>query len=248
MVCAPGKSRSNVRSSLTRAHDRAGVGARVGADTVAGRGMGRKLEASLAILNGAIGDYLARTGNGLATEMTLVAKIGDDDAVSARTGGALARPAGAVARGSRSLSHGLMCTETIWEMADGTDYGTRLARDLGLHARSTFATTRDSRSPKAALSSRRRSRRWSPTYPGPSRRSFRSGTAWAASSCGAPAMPHGWGSEPGSRGCAARSTSARRISALPSSAWAGRWRRCCARSTIRTRGSWARSPTFAATA
>ena len=39
--------------------------------------VGRKLEASLAVLNGAIGDYLARTGNGLATEMTVLARTGD---------------------------------------------------------------------------------------------------------------------------------------------------------------------------
>ena len=33
--------------------------------------MGKKLDLTLALLNGAIGDHLARTGNGLATEMTL---------------------------------------------------------------------------------------------------------------------------------------------------------------------------------
>ncbi len=38
--------------------------------------MGRKLDATLAILNGAIGDYLSRTGNGLATETSLVPRIG----------------------------------------------------------------------------------------------------------------------------------------------------------------------------
>ena len=32
--------------------------------------MGKKLELAVAILNGAVGDHLARTGNGLATEMT----------------------------------------------------------------------------------------------------------------------------------------------------------------------------------
>ena len=34
--------------------------------------MGKKLDLALAVLNGAVGDHLARTGNGLATEMTLV--------------------------------------------------------------------------------------------------------------------------------------------------------------------------------
>ncbi len=92
--------------------------------------MGRKLEASLAILNGAIGDYLARTHNGLATGMTLVAKIGDDDALRLERA-SLSRAFPAPSPRIALFAHGLMCTETIWEMADGTDYGTRLARDLG---------------------------------------------------------------------------------------------------------------------
>jgi hypothetical protein len=29
------------------------------------------------------------------------------------------------------LVHGLMCTETVWTLADGSDYGTRLAKDHG---------------------------------------------------------------------------------------------------------------------
>src|SRR5262249_14992739 len=29
------------------------------------------------------------------------------------------------------LVHGLMCTESVWRFPDGTDYGTRLAADLG---------------------------------------------------------------------------------------------------------------------
>jgi triacylglycerol lipase len=91
--------------------------------------MGRKLEATLAVLNGAIGDYLARTGNGLATETSLVPRIGaeplrlDRRAVAAEYPLATARVA--------LFVHGLMCTETIWEMADGSDYGARLAVDLG---------------------------------------------------------------------------------------------------------------------
>ena len=91
--------------------------------------MGRKLEATLAVLNGAIGDYLARTGNGLATETSLVPRIGaeplrlDRGALAAEYPGAAARVA--------LFVHRLMCTETIWEMADGSDYGARLATDLG---------------------------------------------------------------------------------------------------------------------
>jgi hypothetical protein len=93
--------------------------------------VGRKLEASLAVLNGAIGDYLARTGNGLATEMAVLARVGDDAPLS------LDRASVAGALGDRATPrlavfvHGLMCTETIWEMPDGTDYGTRLAQDAG---------------------------------------------------------------------------------------------------------------------
>jgi triacylglycerol lipase len=93
--------------------------------------MGKKLEASLAILNGAIGDYLARTGNGLATTMQLVDAV--DGQPVAPSG---APPASGEVRSGAPVRvavfvHGLMCTESIWEMADGTDYGARLARDLG---------------------------------------------------------------------------------------------------------------------
>jgi hypothetical protein len=92
--------------------------------------MGRKLEASLAILNGAIGDYLARTGNGLALGMNLLARIGDQPALRLdRT--SLARAFPAASPRIAILAHGLMCSETSWEMPDSTDYGTRLARDLG---------------------------------------------------------------------------------------------------------------------
>jgi triacylglycerol lipase len=75
--------------------------------------MGRKLETTLGILNGAIGDYLARTGNGLATGMQLIR--------------------GPQPPGPRLvvLVHGIMCTETIFEMKDGSDYGSRLAGHLG---------------------------------------------------------------------------------------------------------------------
>ena len=95
--------------------------------------MGKALELSIAILNGAVGDYLARTGNGLATPMTVVVKR----APVALEAEALAtafpadetktEPARLVV-----LVHGLMCSEDIWDFADGTTYGTRLAADEGL--------------------------------------------------------------------------------------------------------------------
>jgi triacylglycerol lipase len=91
--------------------------------------MGRKLEASLAVLNGTIGDYLARTGNGLATEMTFVSKVGGRplrlDPPS------LARALPAASPRVALLIHGLMCSESVWTMADRTDFGSRLARDRG---------------------------------------------------------------------------------------------------------------------
>ena len=67
----------------------------------------------ISILNGALGDYLERTGNGLATPMGW---------------------AGAAPAGERAVVfvYGLMCTEAIWRMPDGGDYGALLARDLGL--------------------------------------------------------------------------------------------------------------------
>ena len=82
--------------------------------------MGRTLELALGVLNGAVGDYLLRTGNGLATPMTFV-----------RDGAPVAPAAVAGGRRLVVLVHGLMCTEAVWELPDGSDYGTLLARDLG---------------------------------------------------------------------------------------------------------------------
>jgi pimeloyl-ACP methyl ester carboxylesterase len=92
--------------------------------------MGRKLDASLAVLNGVIGDYLVKTGNELAIEMQLFAKVGGERPLAfGRSDLAGALP---VATGRLVvLVHGLMSTERIWEMADRTDYGTRLTSDLG---------------------------------------------------------------------------------------------------------------------
>ena len=89
--------------------------------------MGDNLEQVIGVLNGALGDYLKRTGNGLATSMELIhdgrSLPVDRAAISA------ARPA-ATPR-LVVLVHGLMSTEIVWRMPDGQDYGSLLARDLG---------------------------------------------------------------------------------------------------------------------
>lgn len=82
--------------------------------------MGKKLEQAIAILNGAVGDHLARSNNGLATTMAWVD---------------FGRPAQAPGKRVVVLVHGLMCTEDIWTHEDGEDYGTLLARDLGFTPR-----------------------------------------------------------------------------------------------------------------
>ena len=89
--------------------------------------MGQKLDTTLALLNGLCGDYLARTGNGLATEMACY-----------RAGRPLVLERDAIARaypdaGPRIalLVHGVMCSETVFTLPDGSDYGSLLARDLG---------------------------------------------------------------------------------------------------------------------
>jgi pimeloyl-ACP methyl ester carboxylesterase len=86
--------------------------------------MGARLETSIAILNGFLGDYLAKTRNGLATDMVLL------DAANGRGGGV---PVASLPHGASLtiLVHGLMCTESVWLMPDGQDYGTLLARDTG---------------------------------------------------------------------------------------------------------------------
>jgi triacylglycerol lipase len=92
--------------------------------------MGRKLDASLAVLNGVIGDFLVKTGNGLAMEMRLFAEVGGAQPL-VLAGPDLARALPAATGRIVLLVHGLASTERIWEMADGSDYGTHLSRDLG---------------------------------------------------------------------------------------------------------------------
>ena len=89
--------------------------------------MGKKIELAVAILNGAVGDHLARTGNGLATEMSLV-DAGRELPVRRE---ALARAHPEASPRVALLVHGLMCTEDVWTHPSGGDYGSMLARDHG---------------------------------------------------------------------------------------------------------------------
>lgn len=84
-----------------------------------------RLEAVLAVLNGLVGDYLARRKNGLSIDMTYVS--GGEPLPLARLPLACPGPARKVV----VLVHGLMCNEGAWAMPDGGDYGALLARDLG---------------------------------------------------------------------------------------------------------------------
>ena len=76
--------------------------------------MGAKVESALSVLNGIVGDYLERTGNGLAMPMVCLPREGQPNSTRAVV-----------------LIHGLMGTETNWEFEGGEDYGTMLSRDLG---------------------------------------------------------------------------------------------------------------------
>jgi hypothetical protein len=89
----------------------------------------RAIETSLAVLNGVIGDYLVRSDNPLATPMELFATRCGERALALT--GSLANDLRAATGRVVVLVHGLASTEAIFEMPDGTDYGTRLARDLG---------------------------------------------------------------------------------------------------------------------
>ena len=90
--------------------------------------VGKKLELALGILNGTIGDYLARTGNGLATPMELVHE-GEPLALRRdRLSRAYPNASGRVV----VLLHGVMCTESVFDFPEGGDYGAFLARDFGV--------------------------------------------------------------------------------------------------------------------
>lgn len=100
--------------------------------------MGRNLELAIGILNGTVGDYLARTGNGLATEMAII----HDGAPLRLDSASLARAFPAATPRIAVLLHGLMNTEHVWAYPPspdpgedlGADYGANLARDFGYTA------------------------------------------------------------------------------------------------------------------
>jgi len=85
------------------------------------------LESLIGVLNGAVGDYLHRTGNGLATPMTLVH---EGKPLRATRGALLQAYPDAKAR-IVVLVHGLMSVESVWQMPDGETYGSLLARERG---------------------------------------------------------------------------------------------------------------------
>jgi triacylglycerol lipase len=89
--------------------------------------MGSKLDATLAILNGVLGDHLVRSGNGLATDMTWAlhgrALASQRVALAASYPDATARVV--------VLVHGIMTDESAWRWPDGSDYGAQLATDFG---------------------------------------------------------------------------------------------------------------------
>jgi triacylglycerol lipase len=89
-----------------------------------------KLDFAVGVLNGLIGDYLARTNNGLATEMAFCR---DGDPVPASREG-LARAYPRASPRVAVLVHGILATEDLWAFPDGGDYGSLLERDLGLTA------------------------------------------------------------------------------------------------------------------
>jgi hypothetical protein len=85
------------------------------------------LDETLAVLNGLLGDHLVRTRNGLATAMGFYA----NGAPLVVERGALGRALPQASPRVAVLVHGVMCTESVFRFADGTDYGSLLARDLG---------------------------------------------------------------------------------------------------------------------
>jgi pimeloyl-ACP methyl ester carboxylesterase len=89
--------------------------------------MPKHLEMLIGALNGTVGDYLHRTGNGLATTMELV----HGDAPLPLTKEAISAAHPDVSPRAVVLVHGLMSTEHVFELEGGETYATMLARDLG---------------------------------------------------------------------------------------------------------------------
>jgi pimeloyl-ACP methyl ester carboxylesterase len=89
--------------------------------------MRNHVEVLIGVLNGAVGDYLKRTGNGLATPMELI----HDGRPLPVTRDALAAAHPGATHRAVVLVHGLMSTEDVFFLPDGETYATLLARDLG---------------------------------------------------------------------------------------------------------------------
>ena len=89
--------------------------------------MSKSLDATLAILNGLVGDYLHRENNGLATDMAFFQR----DRALALEPSALARSHPEATGRVVVLVHGVMTTENVWLQPDGSDYGKSLASDAG---------------------------------------------------------------------------------------------------------------------
>jgi triacylglycerol lipase len=86
-----------------------------------------RVELALGMLNGLLGDYLARTNNGLALEMQCI----HDGLPLSLDRVALERAHSNPSSRLVVLVHGSMCTEDVWQRPDGSDFGTLLARDIG---------------------------------------------------------------------------------------------------------------------
>lgn len=89
--------------------------------------MGPRLVQTLAILNGYLGDHLARTDNPLGFELGCVR----DGEPLPMDRAALAAAFPSAPRKVAVLVHGLMCTEDVWTLPGGGDFGSRLEQDLG---------------------------------------------------------------------------------------------------------------------
>ncbi|WP_428265874.1 lipase family alpha/beta hydrolase [Haliangium sp.] len=88
--------------------------------------MQARIDRALAVLNGVLGDHLKRSGNALAIPMELIV---DGEPVTP-TREALADACTAATARVVVFVHGLMSTERTWECADGSSFGSQLARDL----------------------------------------------------------------------------------------------------------------------
>ncbi|MBK8257259.1 MAG: alpha/beta hydrolase [Polyangiaceae bacterium] len=94
--------------------------------------MGRNLELAIGALNGAVGDYLERTNNGLATAMQLLVNGKPvAPAEASRSWQTAPDVYTEVPRRLVILVHGLMSTEDVFRFPDGETYASMLARDFG---------------------------------------------------------------------------------------------------------------------